>query len=76
VRAAGLERNKLYPDFVFARVTNDGQQKLVVLETKGLHLAGNNDTSSKQKLLGRLSEVFADESRPAALGGLDLVGPV
>lgn len=70
----GWKRNKVYPDFVFARVTTDGQQKLVVLETKGLHLAGNNDTDYKQKLLGRLSQVFADESQ-TAVGGLELVGP-
>jgi type III restriction enzyme len=69
----GWKRNKVYPDFVFARVTNDGLQKLVVLETKGLHLAGNNDTEYKQKLLARLSHVFADEST-ASVGGLELVG--
>jgi type III restriction enzyme len=46
----------------------------VVLETKGLHLAGNNDTDYKQKLLERLSHVFADESS-ASVGGLELVGP-
>ncbi len=71
----GWKRNKVYPDFVFARLTSDGQQKLVVLETKGLHLTGNNDTGYKQKLLGRLSQVFADESH-LAVGGLELVGPV
>lgn len=70
----GWKRNKVYPDFVFARLTNDGLQKLVVLETKGLHLAGNNDTDYKQKLLERLSHVFADESS-ASVGGLELVGP-
>ena len=69
----GWKRNKVYPDFVFARLTNDGQQKLVVLETEGLHLAGNNDTDYKQKLLARLSHVFADEST-APVGGLELVG--
>lgn len=69
----GWKRNKVYPDFVFARVSNDGQQKLVVLETKGLHLAGNNDTDYKQKLLERLSHAFADESN-APVGGLELVG--
>ena len=69
----GWKRNKIYPDFVFARITNEGEQKLVVLETKGLHLAGNNDTGYKQKLLERLTHVFADEST-ASVGGLELVG--
>ena len=69
----GWKRNKVYPDFVFARVAKDGQQKLVVLETKGLHLAGNNDTDYKKKLLARLSSSFADDSASSS-GGLELVG--
>ncbi len=69
----GWKRNKVYPDFVFARLTGDGHQKLVVLETKGLHLAGSTDTDYKQLLLQRLTNVFADESLVSA-GGLELVG--
>ncbi|MDO8439887.1 MAG: DEAD/DEAH box helicase family protein, partial [Polaromonas sp.] len=69
----GWKRNKVYPDFVFARLTEQGGQKLVVLETKGLHLAGSSDTAYKQLLLQRLTEAFADESLIPA-GGLELVG--
>ncbi|WP_372826256.1 DEAD/DEAH box helicase family protein [Polaromonas sp.] len=69
----GWKRNKVYPDFVFARVGGDGQQKLVILETKGLHLAGSLDTDYKQLLLQRLTDAFADESLMPA-GGLELVG--
>jgi type III restriction enzyme len=58
----GWKRNKVYPDFVFARVGEAGDAKLVVLETKGLHLAGANDTLYKQALLARLTQAFADES--------------
>ena len=69
----GWKRNKVYPDFVFARLSGDGHQKLVVLETKGLHLAGSLDTAYKQQLLQRLTDAFADESLLSA-GGLELVG--
>lgn len=69
----GWKRNKVYPDFVFARLTEQGGQKLVVLETKGLHLAGSSDTAYKQLLLQRLTDAFADESL-VPVGGLELVG--
>ena len=69
----GWKRNKIYPDFVFARLAGDGHQKLVVLETKGLHLAGSQDTAYKQQLLQRLTDAFADESL-VSRGGLELVG--
>jgi len=58
----GWKRNKVYPDFVFARWGTGGQAKLVVLETKGLQLAGANDTLYKQALMGRLTQAFADQS--------------
>ncbi len=69
----GWKRNKVYPDFVFARLTEQGGQKLVVLEPKGLHLAGSGDTAYKQALLQRLTGAFADESL-VPVGGLELVG--
>jgi len=69
----GWKRNKVYPDFVFARLGDAGEAQLVVLETKGLHLAGANDTLYKQALLERLTLAFADASL-ARVGGLDLVG--
>ncbi|WP_394757131.1 DEAD/DEAH box helicase family protein [Rhodoferax sp.] len=69
----GWKRHKVYPDFVFARVSGDGLARIVVLETKGLHLAGSSDTVYKQLLLQRLTEAFADESL-VPVGGLELVG--
>ncbi len=71
----GWKRHKVYPDFVFARVSEDGSHKVVVLETKGLHLAGSNDTSYKQALLQRLSSAYADHSLARA-GEVELVGAV
>ena len=68
----GWQRHKVYPDFVFAHLAGDGRQRLVVLESKGLHLQGP-DTAYKQALLARLSAAFADE-RHAAQGELMLEG--
>jgi type III restriction enzyme len=75
----GWKRHKVYPDFVFARLGGADHadavatSKLVVLETKGLHLAGANDTVYKQALLARLTQAFTDESL-ARVGDLELVG--
>jgi len=69
----GWKRHKVYPDFVFAHVSGDGIEKIVVLETKGLHLAGSSDTHYKQALLNRLSAAYADQSL-ARGGELELVG--
>ncbi len=69
----GWKRNKVYPDFVFAQVSGAGASRLVVLETKGLHLAGSADTDYKQKLLERLTQAYSDQSL-ARVGELELVG--
>ena len=60
----GWRRHKVYPDFVFARVTGAGGTQIVVMETKGLHLQGP-DTAYKQALLDRLSKAFRDDRGPA-----------
>lgn len=60
----GWRRHKVYPDFVFARVTGAGGTQIVVMETKGLHLQGR-DTAYKQALLDRLSKAFRDDRGPA-----------
>src|SRR5690606_24733588 len=39
----GWKRHKVYPDFVFARSANGDRSKIVILETKGMHLAGSQD---------------------------------
>lgn len=69
----GWKRHKVYPDFVFARLDGDGGTRTVVLETKGLHLAGSDDTAYKQRLLERLSQAFRDE-RTLRAGELELSG--
>lgn len=68
----GWKRHKVYPDFVFALGSTGSQQRLVLLETKGLHLQ-NEDTRYKQLLLERLTEAFRDE-RYTRVGSLQLEG--
>ena len=50
----GWRRQRVYPDFVACR--ND--DKLLILETKGIHLKGSEDTSYKQKLLATLEKAY------------------
>ncbi|MBI5784315.1 MAG: DEAD/DEAH box helicase family protein [Rhodocyclales bacterium] len=72
----GWKRHKVYPDFVFAKVDVDGASRVVVLETKGLHLAGSTDTDYKRRLLDRLTQAFRDERAGDLVraGELELVG--
>ena len=66
----GWRRHKVYPDFVFAFDAADSGQSIVLLESKGLHLQGE-DTQYKQALLERLSQAFRDE-RAQRIGSLEL----
>ncbi len=66
----GWRRHKVYPDFVFGFLSEGNDARLVLMETKGLHL-DNEDTDYKQALLARLTEAFCDE-RFAQAGDLAL----
>lgn len=48
----GWQRNKVYPDFIACL----GDKRMLVLETKGLQLKGNEDTEYKRRLMDLLSE--------------------
>jgi type III restriction enzyme len=53
----GWQRSRVYPDFLAClHDTGDGKIKFTVLETKGLHLKGNDDTVYKQRLFELLTE--------------------
>ena len=67
----GWKRNKIYPDFVFAKVPQGDRTTLVVMETKGAHLK-NEDTTYKQRLLETLTRIYKDESGHR-VGDLELV---
>jgi type III restriction enzyme len=66
----GWKRHKVYPDFVFAVNGRSDAQRIVLLETKGLHLQGE-DTAYKRRLLERLTSSFSDE-RGTRIGSLEL----
>ncbi len=51
----GWRRHRVYPDFVACRKDNG---KLLILETKGIHLKGNEDTNYKKKLLDTLEKTY------------------
>ncbi len=51
----GWRRHRVYPDFVACRKDNG---KLLILETKGIHLKGNEDTDYKKKLLETLEKTY------------------
>ncbi|AOS83427.1 type III restriction endonuclease subunit R [Chlorobaculum limnaeum] len=68
----GWRREKVYPDFIFAMQQAEGKSKLVVLEMKGNHLAGNDDTEYKKAVLNLMTTAFAEEPRQR-IGELELV---
>ena len=70
----GWKRHKVYPDFVFGLVTEGQRQRMVLMETKGAHLAGSDDTAYKQALLQGLSAAFRDQ-RWQQVGELQLGQP-
>ena len=68
----GWRREKVYPDFIFAVQQGEGADRVVVLEMKGKHLAGNDDTDYKQAVLRLMSDAFTiDQS--ARVGELELI---
>lgn len=69
---SGWRREKVYPDFIFAVQHGEANKKLVVLEMKGQHLAGNDDTEYKKAVLRLMTESFAIEL-VERVGELELV---
>lgn len=68
----GWRREKVYPDFIFAMNNNGTDNRVVVLEMKGKHLAGNEDTEYKKAVLRLMSEAFV-EDKMSHVGELDLI---
>lgn len=68
----GWQREKIYPDFIFAVQHGELDSQLVVLEMKGVHLSGNPDTVYKQAVLQLMTEAFSVEKVPR-VGELELV---
>lgn len=69
----GWRRDKVYPDFIFSVSTGGTVKRLVVLETKGDHLAGNTDTAYKTKLMELMTANFSWDKSSGAQGSIELV---
>ena len=69
----GWKRERVFPDFIFAVQRGEKSDRVMVLEMKGQHLKGNDDTQYKREVLRLMSEVFSAEP-VARVGELDLVG--
>lgn len=61
----GWQRNKIYPDFIACMNEN----RLFVMETKGLQLKGNDDTEYKTRLFDLLTDYYR---QPFDIGTLGL----
>lgn len=68
----GWRREKIFPDFIFASLQNGTGNRMVVLEVKGKHLAGNDDTTYKQSVLQLMTEAFSI-AHVARVGELEMV---
>jgi type III restriction enzyme len=51
----GWRKHKVYPDLVVAVRQQSGVERMLVLETKGQHLKGNDDSAYKRDLLDLLT---------------------
>lgn len=70
----GWQRHKVYPDLLAClQERGNGHYRLAVLETKGNHLKGNDDTEYKRRLFALLTD-YAAHAKP--VGQLDLGQPV
>ena len=54
----GWRRNRVWPDFVAMAGAVKGKPSILVFETKGEHLRGNDDTDYKERLFGALEKTF------------------
>ncbi len=65
----GWQRHKVYPDLLACvHGTEEGKFRFSVLETKGEHLKGNDDTEYKRKLFDLLTGHFDSAIRAGELG--------
>lgn len=69
----GWKRNRVYPDFIFAKERTGETDRIFVWEMKGAQLEGNLDTEYKRKLLQTLTANYRAEDGVKA-GTLQLIG--
>lgn len=63
----GWRRGNIYPDFLLSATRDEAsRERMIVLETKGEHLKGNEDTEYKRALLDELTAKFAVKAQTEA----------
>lgn len=67
----GWRKNKIYPDFIFSMDGDDGNERIMILETKGEHL-DNPDTKYKHKVMETCAKAYQYDGLPNR-GELELV---
>ena len=69
----GWRRDRVYPDFIACvRGDKEGQQRLMIFETKGQQLEGNSDTTYKQELIKTLETAYKNATE---YGTMEAAGP-
>ena len=68
----GWRKNRVYPDFIFARERTGQSDRIFVWEMKGDQLEGNLDTTYKRKLLETVTKHYRAEDG-VRVGKLELV---
>jgi type III restriction enzyme len=66
----GWRKQRIYPDFIASIASGTAMERLVI-ETKGAHLLGNEDTEYKRKVFEALTAA-SQESQTLRLGALGL----
>lgn len=56
---SGWKQHKVYPDFLVKLEANGDTARMLVVETKGKHLGGSEDTQFKEKLFAVLEDTYA-----------------
>ena len=54
----GWKQGRIYPDFVALASRGDDERRVLIFDTKGEHLSGNQDTEYKKKVLETLKGAF------------------
>ena len=68
----GWQKRKIWPDFLACAVSGSQGNKYTVLETKGDHLKGNDDTKYKEKLFRLLERHYRE---PVDVGAFETATP-
>ena len=68
----GWQKRKIWPDFLACAVSSSQGNKYAVLETKGDHLKGNDDTKYKAKLFHLLEHYYRE---PVDVGDFETATP-